>query len=158
MGEQLADLQVVSELVVELLPLWPAPSRGLRMAPTEQATKRRSMQTHSWVPLVGPFQCARCLQTAPAAKRTRCIMKGSAAAFFRQLGHHVSMRRYTTSGGCFLACRLCGAYGGDKAHKLQEPCLRSLLAGGKRTISRLQRGLHPKCPIEAAWVGGADFG
>ena len=144
------------------------------MGPKE-AKPKQAARKHAWVKVGwGQHQCLHCFAkagTQPPLARCRRAGKESLRESFGRMGHRLAC--YAAEGGgedgqLFFVCISCGFYGGAKAKKLCDPCpCRSwsrgdqpampaapMGAGGRRTISRLLRGLHPTKDIRARHVHG----
>ena len=165
MRQQLADLEVVAQLVVQVLPLFPlCPRADLRRAGIAKPPKQKRALTHEWVQVApGRHQCAQCMAKAGAQPPlTRCRRSGHPPLreVFTRQGHRLACYA-CDDGHLLLLCVSYGYYGGAAAKKLAEPCgccngNKPMGAGGRRTVSRMLRGWHPTKDVGVRHVGGAS--
>ena len=158
LGQQLADLEVVSQLVVQLLPLFPICARAeLRREIVRVEPKPKKTITHDWIRVGCEYhQCRQCLVMAGAQPpMTRCRRAGSTPLYeaFVQQGHRLASYA-TDDGQALLLCVHCGYYSAAMTRRLSAACRTPIGAGGMRSISRVLRGWHPNKEVRVRHVSG----
>ena len=153
------SLEMVARLAAAVLPLFP---KAAHQRPPKRERKRKVFQTatgwHSWEPWLWGHRCASCLSFygGDLAQRPEVGCGGfpervrDLLVMAPQHGHVLASTQVESQAKPLLFCMVCGYFAQHRVCSLAEPCLQprssdERSSAGNTALSRLRRGLHPKC-------------
>ena len=146
--------KVITKLVAEVLPKWPAVRNRLQgrgeggREETDRAPEE-GRKLHQWEWIEQAWRCKRCLQCSfrsrmrRVLRNQRCEGETEESKIIRLKERHHTTARSTAVGLPLIFCLKCGAWTTRRMYKLAAACKAKRTRAGEQALGYIRNGLHP---------------